>query len=199
MSLSLMGPEATAKLVVHDSLAGRNLTARDAEAAGLVDAVRAFLDTGEVSAAAEALAALMESRAADDPDLREAEPLRVRHASDGHERSLDPDGLAPTRVLLHHVLDLPEVVRVGLDRDDETGTEEGDQPDKVGLLAPAVADDHYERHDTFDEVYRAIAQDLVLAAAHHDRVLYAVPGSPLVLEYWAVLKSELSNSLQRRL
>ena len=39
LSLSLMGPEATAKLVVHDSLAGRNLTARDAEAAGLVDAV----------------------------------------------------------------------------------------------------------------------------------------------------------------
>jgi 3-hydroxyacyl-CoA dehydrogenase/enoyl-CoA hydratase/carnithine racemase len=39
LSVALMGAEATAKLVVRDSLAGRHLTARDAEAAGLVDAV----------------------------------------------------------------------------------------------------------------------------------------------------------------
>ncbi|AUI50084.1 3-hydroxyacyl-CoA dehydrogenase NAD-binding domain-containing protein [Arthrobacter crystallopoietes] len=39
LSVALMGPEATARLVVRDALAGRHLTARDAEAAGLVDAV----------------------------------------------------------------------------------------------------------------------------------------------------------------
>jgi tetrapyrrole methylase family protein/MazG family protein len=43
-------------------------------------------------------------------------------------------------------------------------------------------DHHYERFDRFDEVYRAIADDLAEAAAEHGRVLYAVPGSPLVLE-----------------
>lgn len=39
LSVALMGPEATAKLVVRDALAGRHLNARDAEVAGLVDAV----------------------------------------------------------------------------------------------------------------------------------------------------------------
>lgn len=42
-------------------------------------------------------------------------------------------------------------------------------------------DHHYERFDTFDQVYRAITEDLVAAAEGGD-VLYAVPGSPLVLE-----------------
>ncbi len=40
----------------------------------------------------------------------------------------------------------------------------------------------YERADTFDEVYDSIADELVAAAERHDRVVYAVPGSPLVLE-----------------
>jgi 3-hydroxyacyl-CoA dehydrogenase len=39
LSVALMDPEATAKLVVRDSLLGRHLTARGAEAVGLVDAV----------------------------------------------------------------------------------------------------------------------------------------------------------------
>nr|WP_240974647.1 3-hydroxyacyl-CoA dehydrogenase NAD-binding domain-containing protein [Arthrobacter sp. SF27] len=39
LSVALLGPEATAKLVVRDSLAGCNLAAQEAEAAGLVDAV----------------------------------------------------------------------------------------------------------------------------------------------------------------
>lgn len=43
--------------------------------------------------------------------------------------------------------------------------------------------DHlYDRADTFDEVYDAIVQHLVAAANEHGEVLYAVPGSPLVLE-----------------
>lgn len=43
-------------------------------------------------------------------------------------------------------------------------------------------DDLYETAGTFDEVYDAIAERLVAAATQHGQVLYAVPGSPLVLE-----------------
>ena len=40
----------------------------------------------------------------------------------------------------------------------------------------------YETADRFDEVYAAIVEALVAAAVEHGKVLYAVPGSPLVLE-----------------
>jgi tetrapyrrole methylase family protein/MazG family protein len=43
-------------------------------------------------------------------------------------------------------------------------------------------DEVYERADTFDDVYAEIAERLVAAAQQHGSVLYAVPGSPLVLE-----------------
>ncbi len=43
-------------------------------------------------------------------------------------------------------------------------------------------DDVYDAADTFDDVYTTIAERLVCAAADHGHVLYAVPGSPLVLE-----------------
>jgi tetrapyrrole methylase family protein / MazG family protein len=43
-------------------------------------------------------------------------------------------------------------------------------------------DDRYETADTFDDVYTDIAERLVAAAAEHGEILYAVPGSPLVLE-----------------
>ncbi len=43
-------------------------------------------------------------------------------------------------------------------------------------------DDIYERADTFDDVYREIADTLAVAASDHGEILYAVPGSPLVLE-----------------
>ncbi len=43
-------------------------------------------------------------------------------------------------------------------------------------------DDVYERLDTFEAVYAEIAEQLVAAATEHGTVLYAVPGSPLVLE-----------------
>lgn len=53
--------------------------------------------------------------------------------------------------------------------------------------AVAVPDAHsfdhlYESADTFDQVYGQIVEDLVAAATAHGRVLYAVPGSPDVLE-----------------
>lgn len=51
------------------------------------------------------------------------------------------------------------------------------------LVAGAETFDHrYESADTFDEVYRSIVFDLVAAAREHGEVLYAVPGSPRVLE-----------------
>lgn len=43
-------------------------------------------------------------------------------------------------------------------------------------------DHHYDAAPTFDEVYRRIVADLVAAATEHGEVLYAVPGSPRVLE-----------------
>ena len=51
-------------------------------------------------------------------------------------------------------------------------------------LVPAARsfDDVYERADTFADVYAEITEQLVMAAHQHGEVLYAVPGSPLVLE-----------------
>ena len=43
-------------------------------------------------------------------------------------------------------------------------------------------DHHYEAGDTFDDVYRSIVAELRTAARVHGTVLYAVPGSPRVLE-----------------
>ncbi len=51
------------------------------------------------------------------------------------------------------------------------------------LVPEATTFDHlYDTVDTFDEVYRQIADALAAAAAEHGEILYAVPGSPLVLE-----------------
>ncbi|MBX3312979.1 MAG: nucleotide pyrophosphohydrolase [Actinobacteria bacterium] len=53
----------------------------------------------------------------------------------------------------------------------------------AGLVVGATTfDHHYDDADTFDQVYRRIVADLVAAASEHGRVLYAVPGSPRVLE-----------------
>lgn len=53
----------------------------------------------------------------------------------------------------------------------------------ASLVADAVSfDDVYEAADTFDDVYAEIAERLVAAATECGEVLYAVPGSPLVLE-----------------
>ncbi len=51
------------------------------------------------------------------------------------------------------------------------------------LVPDAVTFDHlYETADTFDDVYTEIASSLVGAATEYGEILYAVPGSPLVLE-----------------
>ncbi|MCU1498955.1 MAG: putative MazG family protein [Acidimicrobiales bacterium] len=55
-------------------------------------------------------------------------------------------------------------------------------PSALLVTGAATFDHHYESADTFDEVYRRITADLVAAAVEHGEVLYAVPGSPRVLE-----------------
>ncbi len=51
------------------------------------------------------------------------------------------------------------------------------------LVPDAITFDHlYESADTFDSVYQQVTEMLVAAAVEHGEVLYAVPGSPLVLE-----------------
>lgn len=51
------------------------------------------------------------------------------------------------------------------------------------IVGDAVTlDHHYVASATFDEVYRNIVEELVAAALEHGRILYAVPGSPLILE-----------------
>ena len=51
------------------------------------------------------------------------------------------------------------------------------------LVPDAVTfDDVYEAADTFADVYAEITDRLVAAAAQYGEVLYAVPGSPLILE-----------------
>jgi len=54
----------------------------------------------------------------------------------------------------------------------------------AAALAPGAPsfDDVYERADTFSDVYREITDRLIAEAAEHDEVVYAVPGSPRVLE-----------------
>ena len=53
----------------------------------------------------------------------------------------------------------------------------------AGLVPGAVTFDHlYESADRFADVYAAIVEELVAAAGEHGEVLYAVPGSPLVLD-----------------
>ncbi len=53
----------------------------------------------------------------------------------------------------------------------------------ASLVANAVSfDDEYDRHNTFAEVYAAIAERVAQAAVQHGSALYAVPGSPGVLE-----------------
>lgn len=48
-------------------------------------------------------------------------------------------------------------------------------------------DHHYESGNTFEDVYNTIVSDLIAAARTHSHILYAVPGSPLILERTVML------------
>ncbi|CAB4662523.1 unannotated protein [freshwater metagenome] len=51
------------------------------------------------------------------------------------------------------------------------------------LVPDATTFDHvYDGASSFEDVYATIAEELIAAAQQHGEVLYAVPGSPLVLE-----------------
>ncbi|MFP5326515.1 MAG: nucleoside triphosphate pyrophosphohydrolase, partial [Acidimicrobiia bacterium] len=55
-------------------------------------------------------------------------------------------------------------------------------PSASAVPGATTLDHHYERAARFDEVYPAIVEEVVAAAAATGEVLYAVPGSPRVLE-----------------
>ena len=59
-----------------------------------------------------------------------------------------------------------------------------DHPAAVGLAEITSYDDWYERADSFEELYLAIVDDLIMLAATspNAEVLYVVPGSPAVAE-----------------
>jgi tetrapyrrole methylase family protein/MazG family protein len=94
--------------------------------------------------------------------------------------------------------DLPRIVVVGLgpgsaehvtvetvqaiDRVDTRFLRTARHPSAQLVPAATSFDDVYESADRFDDVYAEIAERLVAAAHEHGEVLYAVPGSPLVLE-----------------
>ena len=55
-------------------------------------------------------------------------------------------------------------------------------PSAVVVGDAVTFDDLYESADSFDDVYSSIVERLVAAAREHGEILYAVPGSPLILE-----------------
>lgn len=55
-------------------------------------------------------------------------------------------------------------------------------PSASAVPGATTLDHHYERAARFDEVYPAIVEEVVAAAEANGEVLYAVPGSPRVLE-----------------
>lgn len=62
------------------------------------------------------------------------------------------------------------------------------------VVAGQSMDHHYEVHDSFDDVYEAIVAELLEAAHRHERVLYAVPGSPRVAERTVEMLAEASGT-----
>ncbi|WCO68426.1 MazG nucleotide pyrophosphohydrolase domain-containing protein [Iamia majanohamensis] len=66
----------------------------------------------------------------------------------------------------------------------------------VAQVAPDAPghDHHYEAAATFAEVYRRIVDDLVAEAGEHGELVYAVPGSPRVLERTVDLLAERASA-----
>ena len=57
-------------------------------------------------------------------------------------------------------------------------------------------DDFYEQAGSFEELYQAIARDLLRRAAEEGDFVYAVPGSPLVAERTVVLLREMARETE---
>ena len=84
-------------------------------------------------------------------------------------------GPGPANALTQATLNAIETIKVQFGRTRKHPT--------ASLLPQASRfDDLYDQLETFDEVYAAITEQIVAGAIEHGEVLYAVPGSPLVLE-----------------
>jgi tetrapyrrole methylase family protein/MazG family protein len=92
----------------------------------------------------------------------------------------------------------PELITTGtlnlIDRADVVFLRTGRHPSAAAFPDARTFDHHYEQADTFDQVYEAVAADVVAAATARAgvggrgaRVVYAVPGSPLVAERTVIL------------
>jgi hypothetical protein len=64
---------------------------------------------------------------------------------------------------------------------------------QAGVAEVISFDDVYERCPTFEEVYATIVDALVAAAVEHGRIVYAVPGSPMVAEHTVELTAFLMD------
>jgi len=85
----------------------------------------------------------------------------------------------------------PELLTAGtlglLGRGDRVFLRTARHPAAAAAPTARTFDHHYESADTFDDVYRAVVDDLVDAAVAEGPVVYAVPGSPNVAERTVVL------------
>jgi tetrapyrrole methylase family protein / MazG family protein len=77
---------------------------------------------------------------------------------------------------------ITQQVRDAIDRSGHRYLRTTRHPSSIAVANAQSFDDVYEQADTFDVVYRTITDRLVAAAQEHGEVLYAVPGSPFVLE-----------------
>jgi len=68
------------------------------------------------------------------------------------------------------------------------------QHPSVHLVPNALSfDHHYDSLESFDDVYASIVRDLIVAAQQYGHILYAVPGSPLILERTVSMLRESSD------
>lgn len=91
--------------------------------------------------------------------------------------SIDIVGLGPAGVeyVTQHTLDI-------IASHDNRFVRTMQHPSAHVVLPARSLDHHYENAATFDDVYRDIVAELITAAMTSGRILYAVPGSPLILE-----------------
>ena len=112
------------------------------------------------------------------PARRASSPCRPRPADGSAWPAASPSS-AWVRVIR---ASSPSATRSAIDRVPTRFLRTSRHP-SASLVGDAATFDHrYESADSFEEVYRAVVDDLLAAADEHGEVLYAVPGSPRVLE-----------------
>lgn len=78
--------------------------------------------------------------------------------------------------------DITEASAAAIARSEHTYIRTSRHPSAGRVVGATSFDSLYESLETFEEVYSAIADELIKAALQFGEVLYVVPGSPLVLE-----------------